>query len=349
MNWLLRNIFVVVFGAATSFATVAYLLYLEAANGQAIWSFNGLGLANIPFLAYLPVGTIFAGFAGAIGYLAVALALRVRPSNFVLCAILIVSGGMVYLAQSAEMEFWMGARGTTKDAATFRRFLVNSVMNSPVHFWSTSEDSSGAYASSAAPGSSSPPPPVVSTGDSRTDGISSGVSGMLSSQDASNAGPVRQLNQMGASVQSIGSGVSAHGSQWLLALLQTLGFAVGSLAVFFHLRSFPYCEDCMLLLSPKGTKTRYYLRAPEMRNSVDDVLNRARERQLRESIQAHMARGSDEKTKWAEYFSTLEISRCRQCEAHRLNYRTFRKEGTSWTDIALMGFTATTMEPLDFA
>jgi hypothetical protein len=86
-----------------------------------------------------------------------------------------------------------------------------------------------------------------------------------------------------------------------------------------------------------------------MRNSVDDVLNKARERHLRESIQAHMAKGSDQKTKWAEYFSTLEISRCTQCQAHRLNYRTFRKEGSSWKDIALMGFTATTIEPLDFA
>jgi hypothetical protein len=154
---------------------------------------------------------------------------------------------------------------------------------------------------------------------------------------------------MGESVQNIGSGVSAHGSQWLLALLQTLGFAVGSLVVYFHLRSLTHCEDCMLLLTPKGAQTRYYLRAPEMRNSVDDVLNKARERQLRESIHAHMARGSDQKTKWAEYFSTLEISRCKQCEAHRFNYRTFRKEGSGWTDIALMGFTATTQEPLDFA
>jgi hypothetical protein len=349
MNWFVRNVAVVLFGAATCVATVAYLRYLEAANGQAIFSFNGQGIANFPVLAYIPVGAIFAGFAGAIGYLVVALALRVRPANIVLFSIFAVSGAMVYLAQSVEMELWMGARDTTRNTATFRHFLVSSVMNSPVHFWSTGDDPSAAYASSVAPGATPSAPQITGTGDSRADGISSGVGGMLASQDASNAGPVRQLNHMGESVQSIGSGVSAHGSQWLLALLQAIGFAIGSLAVFFHLRSFPHCEDCMLLLSPKGAKTRYYLRAPEMRNSVDDVLNKARERQLRESIQAHMARGSDEKTKWAEYFSTLEISRCKQCAAHRLNYRTFRKEGSGWKDIALMGFTATTIEPLDFA
>ena len=177
----------------------------------------------------------------------------------------------------------------------------------------------------------------------------SGVGGMLSSQDASHSGTVQHLNQMGEGVQSIGSGVSAHGSQWLLAALQALGFAIGSLLVFFHLRSQAHCEDCMLLLSRKGVKTRYYVRTPEMRNSVDDVMTKAREKHLRESIQAHMAKGTDKKTKWAEYSSTLEISRCKQCDSHRLNYHTFRKEGSSWKDIALMGFTATTIEPLDFA
>jgi hypothetical protein len=351
MNWFVRNVVVVLFGAATSIATVAYLLYLEAANGQALFSYNGLAIANYPILAYVPIGAIAAGFTGAIGYLVISLILRVRPANIVLFSILAVSAAMVYLAQSAEMELWMGAKGTTKNALTFSRFLASSMIHSPVHFWSTGDgDSTASYTSTSfAPGSSPAAPRISSGGNSSVDGISSGVGGMLASQDASKAGPVQQLNQMGEGVQSIGSGVSAHGSQWLLAALQALGFAIGSLVVFFHLRSLTHCEDCMLLLSKKGEQTRYYIRTPEMRNSVDDVMSKARERHLRESIQAHMAKGSDQKTKWAEYFSILEISRCTQCQAHRLNYRTFRKEGSSWKDIALMGFTATTIEPLDFA
>jgi hypothetical protein len=350
MNWFVRNILVVLFGTATCIATVGYLLYLEAANGEAFFSASGLAIANLRFLAYLPIGAIGAGFAGSIGFLAAAMALRVRPANIVLVAIFAIAAGTVYLAQSAEMELWMGATGTTKNMKTFSRFLASSVIHSPVHYWSTGDsDYSTSSSPSFASGSSPASPRVSGGGDNRVDGISSGVGGMLASQDASNAGPVRQLNQMGVGVQSIGAGVSAHGSQWLLAALQVFGFALGSLIVFIHLRSLTHCEDCMLLLSKKGEKTRYYIRTPEMRNSVDDVLNKARERHLRESIQAHMAKGSDQKTKWAEYFSTLEISRCRQCDSHRLQYRTFRKEGSSWKDIALMGFTATTIEPLDFA
>jgi hypothetical protein len=349
MNWFVRNILVVLFGAATSVAIVGYLLYQEAANGQALFSYNGLAIANYPILAYVPIGAIGAGFVGAVGFLIVSLALRVRPANIVLFSIFMLSAGMVYLAQSVEMELWMGAKGTTKSVVTFSRFLANSAMHSPVHYWSTGDGDSSTSSGPAFASGSSPSAPRVASGDSRVDGISSGVGGMLASQDASNSGAVHQLNQMGDGVQSIGSGVSAHGLQWLLSALQALGFAMGSLLVFFHLRSQTHCEDCMLLLTRKGVKTRYYVRTPEMRNSVDDVLNKAREKHLRESIQAHMAKGTDKKTKWAEYSSTLEISRCQQCDAHRLNYRTFRKEGSSWKDIALMGFTATTIEPLDFA
>jgi hypothetical protein len=264
MNWFVRNVAVVLFGAATSIATVAYLLYLEAANGQALFTYNGLAIANYPILAYVPIGAIAAGFAGAIGYLLISLTLRVRPSNIVLFSILAVSAGMVYLAQSAEMELWMGAKGTTRNVATFSRFLASSVIHSPIHFWSTGDgNSSAAYSSSSfAPGSAPAAPRISSGGNQSADGISSGVGGMLASQDASKAGPVQQLNQMGEGVQSIGSGVSAHGSQWFLAALQTLGFAIGSLVVFFHLRSLTHCEDCMLLLSKKGEQTRYYIRTP---------------------------------------------------------------------------------------
>jgi hypothetical protein len=38
-----------------------------------------------------------------------------------------------------------------------------------------------------------------------------------------------------------------------------------------------------------------------------------------------------------------------QCKTHRLNFRARRKDGATWKDIALLGFTASTLEPLDFA
>jgi hypothetical protein len=352
MNWFVRNFVVVACGAATSLLTVGYLLFLQASDGDVFLSHTGLGLAHFHILSFIPVGSIFAGFAGALGYLAVALVLRVRPANIVLVSMLAISLAMVYVAQSAEMALWMAPVTVADSATSFSKFLLHSTVHSQVRYWSTGDDSSSS--STSASSSSTASPASISnlssnTGNASSDEITSGLNGLIDSQNAGNSAAAHNLTKMDANVQNVGAGVMIHGSQWIAALLRALGFAIGALVVFFHLRSIPYCGDCMLLLSPKGVKTRYYVRWPEMRNSVDEVMSKARERLLRESIQAHLSRGSDEKTKWAEYFSTLEISRCRQCAAHRLHYRTFRKQGSNWQDIALMGFTATTIEPLDFA
>ena len=353
MNWFVRNIVVIVSGAATSLLTIGYLLFLQAANGEAFLSYMGSGIAHFRILSYVPVGSIFAGFAGALGYLAVALILRVRPANIVLVSMLAISMATVYVAQSAEMALWDVPAKATDSATSFSKFLFHSTVHSQVHYWSTSSElnsySSGTGGASTGAASSSISTLNANTGNASSDEITGGLNGLIDSQNAGNSAAAHNLTRMDANVQGVGTGVLIHGTQWIAALSRALGFVIGALVVFFHLRSLPYCGDCMLLLSPKGVKTRYYVRWPEMRNSVDDVMSKARERLLRESIQAHLARGSDEKTKWAEYFSTLEISRCRQCAAHRLHYRTFRKQGSNWQDIALMGFTATTIEPLDFA
>jgi hypothetical protein len=134
-----------------------------------------------------------------------------------------------------------------------------------------------------------------------------------------------------------------------MMFLQVAGFAFGGLAVFGYLRSLPHCQSCMLLLSRKGKKTRYFSRSREMRSAVDEVLVQAREKQLQRSILTHVAKGSEKQKEWSEYCSTLEIRRCMQCKTHRLNFRARRKDGATWKDIALLGFTASTLEPLDFA
>src|ERR1039457_3068202 len=70
--------------------------------------------------------------------------------------------------------------------------------------------------------------------------------------------------------------VRTHGSVWTMMFLQVAGFAFGGLAVFGYLRSLPHCQSCMLLLSRKGKKTRYFSRSREMRSAVDEVFLQAR-------------------------------------------------------------------------
>jgi len=65
-------------------------------------------------------------------------------------------------------------------------------------------------------------------------------------------------------------------------LLQTAGFSIGGMLVMVQLRKHSYCKGCMLLLKKKGSKTRYYSRTRDMRAAVDDVLTKARDKQLQQ-------------------------------------------------------------------
>jgi hypothetical protein len=350
MNWMSRNIIVVLLGAATSVTTVVTMLYLEGKIGLPLFGISGQTIFGGPLLAYIPVGAIFAGFLGSLGFLASSMALRNRPAVIALVAIAGISMSVVYLAESAELEYSIGARGTTRTAATFGRFLAVSMFHSRLYEWSLWQGGEGgrsmasllsAGASSASHGQS--------TGDSKVDAIGAGVQGVMASQDVTKSSAGRQLTEMTESVESIGTEVKAHKQQWILLALQTMGFALGGILVYVHLRSITYCKNCMLLLSKKGEKTRYFSRSRDMRVAVDEVLSKARDKQLQQAIHAHAAKGAEKDGNWSEYCSTIEIQRCLQCRTHVMDFRTKHKGDKGWKPIDVLAFSTTTPEPIDFA
>lgn len=357
MNWMARNIAVLSCGALTSGFVVAFLLYFESRDGSILFSYSGQNFLGFPFLQYVPLGPIAAGSAGALGYLAAGLALRLRPAAIALVAVLTISGFMVFLAQSAEFALYMEGwpqpdGGPTKNLSTFTRFLGKSVTHTPLNFWGADDyeyDSEDVSAFFRPAGSAPPAPSLGQSGDSRVDGISGGVSGMMSSSDISKSSAGQKMGQVGAAVDSIRARIKSHGHEWVMLALQTIGFAVGGLVVMRRLRKFAYCKGCMLLLKKKGSMTRYYSRTRDMRAAVDDVLNKARDKQLQQAIHAQIAKGVDRDGNWSEYSSIMEIRRCVQCRMHMMHFRTRRKEEEQWKDIDLLGYSATSREQLDFA
>ncbi|HEY4382481.1 MAG TPA: hypothetical protein VGN01_19185 [Acidobacteriaceae bacterium] len=342
MSGIIRNIAVILFGAVTSVLTAAVLLFLEARSGQALFGYQ--------LWQYVPVGAVGAGLLAAIGYLLGSLVLRVRPANVVAVAIVLVAGFTVFMGQSAELGMMMLAgRNQPRDVASFTHFLGDSVMHTQLSFSLGGGDSSSSSSSSAS-SSFGAAPSMPSTGggsDSRTDGISSGVSNMMATQDVSNMGPVHQVGQMGDDIHSLGAGVSRHSTQWAVWALQVVGFAIGGLLAFSYLRTLSFCKNCMLLLSKKGAQTRYYDRSDDIRSSTDDVLTAARSRRLQQSIAAHKEKGSKKRGKWSEFASTIEILRCGGCNTHRLSFSARRKEGAGWKEIAPMAYSASSLEPLN--
>lgn len=342
MNWFARNAAVVLFGAGTSVATAMALIFLEGRTGTAVF--------GLTILKVVPLGTIGAGLVGAMGYLAASLALRLRPAMMNLLAIVGVAAGVVFMVQSAEFGYFMGgqvsALAATRDAATFARFMAESVVHSPLALWSGDGEDAGAtmFFTRATGGAQ----PRIGDADSRVEGLGAGVQGVMATQDVSNTAAAQHAAQFGAGLETIGAKVKMHGSLWTMLIVQLMGFAAGGLAVFGYLRSLPHCKSCMLLLNLKGARTRYFSRTREMRAAVDEVLTRARERQLQQSILMHLAKGSEKRQEWSEYCSRFEIRRCIECHTHQLDFHARRKDGATWKDIALLGFSAETLEPVDF-
>jgi hypothetical protein len=340
---------VLLLGAATSAAVAGYLIFLEARSGDELFGYV--------VKWHIPMGALLAGLVGASGYLLAALALRLRMAGFDLIAIFGVSALVVLMVQSAEFALFMGGQpkdvAVTKNVGTMARFMGTSLLHPPMKYWTTGDVGNGYTAASVMlnPGSQAEGavPRLSSDTDSRVADIGSGLSGMMATQDVGQTSAGRGLTQLDNSVESLGGGLQSHGAEWLQAVLQTTGFSLGGILAFLIIRQQQYCKNCMLLLNRKGAQTRYFGRSSDMRNSVDDVLAKAREKQLRESIQAHLGRGLTKYVDWAEYCSTIEIRNCTQCREHQLRLRTRRKKGGSWKDIDLLGFSTSTLEPLDFA
>jgi hypothetical protein len=344
----------------TSGLVVAVLLFFEARDGSTLFSYSGQTLTGFTFLGWLQLGPVAAGLAGASGYLAGGMMLRLRPAAIAVFAVVVVAGCMVFMAQSAEFALFMMGwpqpnGGPAKSVGSFTKFLGSSIAHTPLEFWGSDDGYEGYNSDDVSaffrPGSTPPvqSPMVQSSGDSQVDGIGGGVSGMVSSQDMSKTDAGKKIGKYGMALDSIRAHIHSHSAEWMMLTIQTAGFSVGGLLVMGYLRKSAYCKGCMLVLTKKGSMTRYYSRTRDMRAAVDEVLMKARDKQLQQAIHAQIAKGVDRDGNWSEYCSVMEIRRCPQCRMHMMQFRTRRKEEERWKDIDLLGFSTTSMEQLDFA
>lgn len=170
---------------------------------------------------------------------------------------------------------------------------------------------------------------------------------MLAAPDVTNSAPARRLNEVGAGIDSIGSGVKNHGNAWLQMALQAVGFAIGGLAALTFLRGRTYCDTCDLFLSTKGNQTRYFRSSQGVHTSVGEFLDSVKSGRLQDCIKAHFGEGTKTKDKFVEYSSTIEVARCSGCDTHRLDFRAQRKQGGRWKEMAVLAHTAFSMEPID--
>jgi len=345
MNRVTRNIAAVLGAALASLLTASVLLFFEARTGQPLFSYS---VAD-----YIPAGAVAAGIIASAGLLGGGLILRLRPAPVVAIGLVLVSAGTIYLVQSAQLTLQSAGRVAAMDPGSFVRFLAYSTMHSPLQFGDPHSGSSTSSASSALnPNAARAIPQMGAEGDSNVQSISSGVQGVVASQDMGTSmasGTQQRISQFGDGIQGMSSAVQNHGTQWLVMALQIGGFSIGGLLVYSFLRSRPFCDDCSLLLRSKGAQTRYFSRLDEINGSVEDVISKAKDRRLQLAVQSHGARGAAKKDKQAAFASTVQVSRCMRCHAHRMDFRAMRKSGVGWKDIPVLGYTASSYEPIEVA
>lgn len=346
MDRILRNLAVVLLGAATSALTAAVLVFLELRGGQTLFGYTAW--------SFVPVGAIGAGLLGSLGYLVSALALRIRPGMILLVGVFTVSAAThLYVGHLDNGLMMAPNRSALMYPKAFTQFAAASLVHTRLPSMSLGlggGSSSSESADSGSSGSTPEGPRIDTQGDSNAEGMAQGVGGMLAKADMGTqlgAGDTGKLSKISGNVQAINQGVENNGLAWVMAVLQIAGFAVGGLMVASYLRSLSYCHNCELFLSTKGRQTRYFNSSNGVHSSVDEFLAWMKNQQLQQGIQAHNEVGSGKKHNFSEYSSTIEIRTCRGCRTHKLEFSAKRKKGNTWKDIKLLRHSATSLEPID--
>ena len=343
MNRITRNLVVVLLGVVSSLITAAVLVFVELRSGQPLFSETAL--------TYVPVGAIGAGLVSAVGYYLGSKIMRLRPPTVMLVAIVAIAVGSVYVLDSIEFGTVMINRTQVTSLASLGQFLGAAFRYTPLKVSAGDSDSDSGSSSSAS--SSSTPDVSAVSNDSNPGvaGIGSGVSGMMASGNALSADNIGHsmagLQKRLHSMQALGTGVLDRTAVFELAALQLAGFLIGGILAFWYLRTLAFCDNCQEFLSRKGAQTRYFDRERDIQNSVHDFLSEAKARRFKQSIEAHSGVGTPEKTHLSEFASTVEISQCKGCHRHRLQFSAQKKKGMSWKEISMLGYTAFCMEPID--
>ena len=136
----------------------------------------------------------------------------------------------------------------------------------------------------------------------------------------------------------IGEAVEIGSWGYLYAALQMLGFAVGGVAVYFHLKSLPYCDSCSKYLAKKGIQNRYTRDSEALTNAVKDIMHCLSESRFQDAIAVHakMA-GSDTYQKELVLRSQMQIKRCKSCNQHWLKFSVSKRSRDDWKDITELG------------
>jgi hypothetical protein len=143
-----------------------------------------------------------------------------------------------------------------------------------------------------------------------------------------------------------GPGIEIGTAGYLFAGVQVIGFVVGGLAVYGFISSMTYCDDCGLYLNTKGTQTRYFGSAEEMKAATANIQGEMQSRRLQHSVLIHGTCGAID-SKGAIFSSLMEVKSCKGCGKHWTKFTANRKSGNDWKEIPELSLSAFSIEPVE--
>ena len=143
-----------------------------------------------------------------------------------------------------------------------------------------------------------------------------------------------------------GPGVDIGAAGYLFAGVQVIGFVIGGLAIYGFITSMTYCDDCGLYLNTKGTQTRYFSTAEEMKAATANIQGEMHSRRLQHSVLIHGASGAPD-SKGAIFSAAMEIKSCNGCGKHWTNFTANKKSGNDWKEISELSLSAFSVEPVE--
>jgi len=146
----------------------------------------------------------------------------------------------------------------------------------------------------------------------------------------------------------IGEAVELGSWGYLYAVLQVLGFAIGGVAVYFHLKSLAYCDPCSKYLAKKGIQSRYTADSGALTEAVKAVMQCLSESRFQDAIAVHARMGgSDAFQKELVLRSQMQIKRCKSCDQHWLKFSVSKRSRDDWKDIDELGYQSFCAEPIN--
>ena len=143
-----------------------------------------------------------------------------------------------------------------------------------------------------------------------------------------------------------GPGVEIGTAGYLFAGVQVIGFVIGGLAIYGFISAMTYCDECGLYLNSKGTQTRYFSTAEEMKAATANIQDEMHSRRLQHSVLIHGATGASD-SKGAIFSSAMEIKSCNGCGKHWTKFTANRKAGNDWKEISELSLSAFSIEPVE--